>query len=115
MRRINIYPRAAGDVVQLRILPNGKFLGYVVFVRKHTSSGSHTESSHLPAANGEISVQLQLQACKGYDLILTGVPRPSGGAAIQYEIAFNAALTGNLAGPESITKSSPSVAWTILV
>lgn len=115
MRRLNIYPRSAGDKVELRVQPNSKFASCVVFVRKHTATGSNTESSHSPGPNGEISVKLTLQPCKGYDLIFVGVPLPAAGASIKYEIAFNTPLPGQLSGPESITKSVPSVGWTILV
>lgn len=115
MRRLNIYPRAAGDVVELRVRPNASFASCVVFVRKHTAAGSNTESSHSPGANGEISLRLALQPSKGYDLIFVGVPAPAGGASFKWEIAFNAPLTGVLASAVPITKSVPSVGWTILV
>lgn len=115
MRRLNIFQRSAGDVAELRIKPNTKFVSCVVFAKKYTSAGSHTDSCHSPGANGEIRFQLVLQACKGYDLIFVGVPGPSGGAAIQFEISFNAPLSGALSSPVPITPSVPSAGWTVLV
>ncbi len=115
MRRLNIYPRAAGDTVELRVQPNAKFISYVVFIRQHTQNGQHTVEKHLPGANGEIQFQLQLQPCRGYDLIFVGVPKSAGGAKIRFDIAFNGPLSGNLSKEYPVTNSVSAVGWTILV